>query len=60
MGSASSDRPQRRTAQTGRELDRYKFETETRLAEEGHLKKLVLATLSSGVDARKKSDVKQE
>ena len=48
MDSSGSDRPQRRTALVGRELDRYK------------VKKLVLATLSSGVDARKKSGVKQE
>ena len=42
MVSASSDRPQRRTALVGRQLDRYKVEiaalSETRLAEEGLLK----------------------
>ena len=39
-----SDRPQRRTALVGRELDRYKVEiaalSETRLAEEGQLKEV--------------------
>ena len=64
MDSAGSDRPQRRTALVGKELDRYKVEiaalNETRLAEEGLLKKLALVTLSSGVDARKRSSVKQE
>ena len=64
MDSSGSDRPERRTALVGRELDRYKVEiaalSETRLAGEGHLKEVVLATLSSGVDARKKSGVKQE
>ena len=39
MDSAGSDRPQRRTALVGRDLDRYKIETaalsETCLAEEG-------------------------
>ena len=38
MDSSSSDRPERRTALVGRELDRYKVEivalSETRLAEE--------------------------
>ena len=42
MKSAGSDRPQRRTALVGRELDRYKVEiaalSETRFAEEGLLK----------------------
>ena len=42
MDSSSSDRPERRTALVGRELDRYKVEiaalSETRLAEEGLLK----------------------
>ena len=42
MDSAGSDRPQRRTALVGRDLDRYKVEiaalSETRLAEEGLLK----------------------
>ena len=42
--SAGSDRPQRRTALVGRELDRYKVEiaalSETRLAEEGLLKEV--------------------
>ena len=41
---AGSDRPQRRTALDGRELDRYKVEiaalSETRLAEEGLLKEV--------------------
>ena len=40
----SSDRPERRTALVGRELDRYKVEiaalSETRLAEEGLLKEV--------------------
>ena len=44
MYSSGSDRPQRRTALVGRELDRYKVETaalsETRLAEEGLLKEV--------------------
>ena len=44
MDSAGSDRPQRRTALVGRELDRYKVEiaalSETRLAEEGLLKEV--------------------
>ena len=42
MDSSGSDRPQRRTALVGRELDRYKVEiaalSDTRLAEEGLLK----------------------
>ena len=41
MDSGGSDRPQRRTAVAGRELDQYKFEiaalSETLLAEEGLL-----------------------
>ena len=41
MDSSGSDRPQRRTALVGRELDRYKVEitalSKTRLAEEGLL-----------------------
>ena len=44
MDSSSSDRSERRTAPVGRELDRYKLEiaalSETRLAEEGHLKEV--------------------
>ena len=44
MNSSGSDRPQRRTALVGRELDRYKVEiaalSETRLAEEGLLKEV--------------------
>ena len=44
MDSASSDRPQRRTALVDRELDRYKVAiaalSETRLAEEGLLKEV--------------------
>ena len=64
MDSSGSDRPVRRTALVGRELDRYKVKiaelSETRLAEEGLLKEIGAATLFSGVDARKKSDVKQE
>ena len=44
MDSSSSDRPERRTALVGRELDRYKIEiaalSETRLAEEGLLKEV--------------------
>ena len=43
MDSAGSDRPQRRTALVGRELDRYKeiaALSETRLAEEGLLKEV--------------------
>ena len=63
MNSAGSDRPQRRTALVGRELDRYKVEIaalSTRPAEEGLLKEVGAGTLSSGVDARKKSGTKQE
>ena len=44
MDSSSSDRPERRTALVGKELDRYKVEiaalSETRLAEEGLLKEV--------------------
>ena len=44
MDNAGSDRPQRRTALSGRGLDRYKVEiaalSETRLAEEGLLKEV--------------------
>ena len=44
MDSSSSDRPERRKALVGRELDRYKVEiaamSETRLAEEGLLKEV--------------------
>ena len=44
MDSSGSDRPERRTALVGRELDRYKVEiaalSETRLAEEGLLKEV--------------------
>ena len=44
MDSSSSDRPERRTALVGRELDRYKVEiaalSETRVAEEGLLKEV--------------------
>ena len=44
MDSSSSDRPERRTALVGRELDRYKVEfaalSETRPAEEGLLKEV--------------------
>ena len=44
MDSAGSDRPQRRTALVGGELDRYKFEiaalSKTRLAKEGLLKEV--------------------
>ena len=44
MDSSSSDRPERRTALAGRELDRYNVEiaalSETRLAEEGLLKEV--------------------
>ena len=44
MDSSSSDRPDRRTALVGRELDRYKVEiaalSETRFAEEGLLKEV--------------------
>ena len=44
MDSSGSDRPEPRTAQVGRELDRYKVEiaalSETRLAEEGLLKEV--------------------
>ena len=63
MDSADSDRSQRRTTLAGRELDRYKVEiaalSETRLAEEGLLKEVGAGTLSSGMDARKMSGVKQ-
>ena len=64
MDNAGSDRPQRRTALVGSELDRYKVETaalsETRLKVEGLLKEVGLAALFFWVDARKKSGVKQE
>ena len=44
MDSSGSDRPERRTALVGRELDRYKVKiaalSETRLAEEGLLKEV--------------------
>ena len=44
MDSSGSDRPHRRTALVGTELDRYKVEiaavSETRLAEEGLLKEV--------------------
>ena len=44
MDSSGSDRPERRTALVGRELDRYKVEiaalSETRIAEEGILKEV--------------------
>ena len=44
MDSSGSDRPQRRTALVGRELDRYKIEiaalNETRFAVEGLLKEV--------------------
>ena len=53
MDSSSSDRHERRTALVGRELDRYKVEIAA-------LSETRLVTLSSGVDARKKSGVKQE
>ena len=61
MDSACSDSPQRRTALVGRELDRYKVEIAA-LSEtcKGRAIKRSLATLSSVVDARKKSGVKQE
>ena len=60
MDNAGSDRPQRRTALVGRELDRYKVKiaalSEIRLAEEGLVKEI----RSSGVDARKMSGVEKE
>ena len=44
MDSGGSDKPQRRTALVGRELDRYKVEiatlSEIRLAENGFLKEI--------------------
>ena len=44
MDNSGSDKPQRRTALVGRELDRYKVEigalSETRRAEEGLLKEV--------------------
>ena len=44
IDSSGSDRPERRTALVGRDLDRYKVEiaalSETRLAEEGLLKEV--------------------
>ena len=56
MDSAGSERPQRSMALVGRELDRYRIEIavliETRFAEVGGSKKLVLASHSSGVDAK--------
>jgi len=55
MGSAISDRPERRTAVVARELSRYWIDLAThfeiRLADEGQLKEfswLQVATLSSG------------
>ena len=64
MDSAGSNRPQRRTALVGRELGRYGIQiaalSETRLADVGRSKKLVLDTPSSGVDAKVKRGVKQE
>ena len=64
MDSAGSDRPQRRTALVGRELGRYDIQiaalSETRFADVGRSKKLVLDTPSSGVDAKVKRGVKQE
>ena len=66
MDSSGSDRPQRRTAVVGRELDRYKVEiaalSETRLEEEGLLKEVGAGHTFFWirVDARKKSGVKQE
>ena len=40
MDSSGSDRPQRRTALVGIELDQYKVEIAARLAEEGLLKEV--------------------
>ena len=64
MDSAGSDRPQRRIALVGRELDRYKIQnaalSETRLAEEGLLKEVGAGYTFSWRGPRKKSGVKQE
>ncbi len=52
MDSATSDRPERRTAIIARELRRYRIDlaalSETRLADEGQLKEERVATLSFG------------
>ena len=61
IDSAGSDRPQRRTALVGGELDRYKVEITaqngTRLADEGLLKELGAGLTFSGVDARREAGV---
>ena len=63
MDRAGSDRPQRRTALVGRELGRYGIQrtalSETRFADVGRSKKLMLDTPSSGVEAKVKRGVKQ-
>ena len=56
MDSSGSDRPQRRTALVGRELDRYKVEIEIRLAEEGLLKEIGGAGYTFFRSGRKKEE----
>ena len=64
MGSAGSDRPQRRTALVGREVGRYGIEiaalSETRFAEIGEIKEVAMAIHSFGVDVKVRRGVKQE
>ena len=55
MDSAESDRPKRRTALVGKELIQDKD-----LQRWGRSKTLVLATLSSEVDAKVRGGVKQK
>ena len=64
MDSSGSDRPERRTALVGRELDRYKVETvalsESRLAEEGLLKEFGAGYTFFWSRRKKECGVKQE
>ena len=64
IDSAESDRSERRISLEDRELGRYDIQTaalsETRLADVGRSKKLVLDTPSSGADAKVRRGVKQE
>ena len=64
IDSAESDRSERRTALVDRELGRYDIQiaalSETRLADVGRSKKLVLDTPSKGADAKVKRCMKQE
>ena len=54
IDSNKSERPEGRTALIARELGRYQVDiaalSETRLSDKGHLMKLVVATLFSGVE----------